>query len=559
MERRSTGPSRNLRIFFIADFFLKDGVSGGAEVCNDELINLFRKDGIEVTIANSQNITPSHIADHKDSFFIVANFMMLSAECKHALRDEAYLIYEHDHKYVSTNDPSKFRNMLAPSRFIINKDFYEAARAVFCQSKIHAKTLQKNLLIDHVVNLGGNLWSDEKMAYLESLIDTPKTRPNGVMSSQNKNKGMPATIKYCKDNNIDFELIPPLAYEDFLVELAKTERLVFFPQWLETFNRVSVEAKILGCRLLTNKLIGAASEDWFRNLQGREIISFLKVKREEIYQNFIDAMTSGRPTFIEPLQPPKISIITSMYKSKKYIMHFMKEVTNQTIFDECEFIILDANSPDGEYEDVLAAYIDKYPNIIYKRLDTTPTVQETMNMGLEMATGEYITLWNVDDTRRYDALEVLAKNLLVDSTVDLVYADSYQTGGINETYENNSSSAALYEHSSYEYSPSAMVKCLPGPLPMWRKTMTDTNGLFDESLKYAGDWDMWLRCVRSGSKFKKVNEVLGLYYYNPEGLSTRAEGANARFNEERSIFFKYKNVFGQAQFSKFKEYFKNER
>ncbi len=89
--------------------------------------------------------------------------------------------------------------------------------------------------------------------------------------------------------------------------------------------------------------------------------------------------------------------------------------------------------------------------------------------------------------------------------------------------------------------------------------MTDTNGLFDESLKYAGDWDMWLRCVRSGSKFKKINEVLGLYYYNPEGLSTRAEGANARFNEERSIFFKYKNVFGPAQFSKFKEYFKNER
>ena len=58
---------------------------------------------------------------------------------------------------------------------------------------------------------------------------------------------------YVQQNNIDFEFINPLSYEKFVEELSKTERLIFFPQWLESFNRVTIEAKILNCKITTNK------------------------------------------------------------------------------------------------------------------------------------------------------------------------------------------------------------------------------------------------------------------------------------------------------------------
>jgi len=52
---------------------------------------------------------------------------------------------------------------------------------------------------------------------------------------------------------------------------------------------------------------------------------------------------------------------------------------------------------------------------------------------------------------------------------------------------------------------------------MWRKSLHNELGYFDESLACSGDWDFWLR-VSSRYKFKHITECLGLYYYNREGI-----------------------------------------
>ena len=539
-------------VVFIADFFLEQGINGGAEAFNDELINMLKLKEYDVRKINSSKFQPSMASD--DHFYIVSNFMNLSENSKTAISTKKYIILEHDHKYVSTNDPSKFVNMIAPFEEIINRSFFAGAIAVFCQSKIHAEVLQKNLFLDTVVNIGCNLWSEERLSLLEPLIGTEKTKKNVILYSNNKNKGMPYTIDYCEKNNIEYEFIMPCEYKDFIKQLAQSERVFFFPQWLESFNRVIIEARVLGCKVTSNKLIGATSEPWFRNYKGKDLLQFLREKREDICQKFIDAIESKPLSFIPPLEVPKISIITSLYKGGRYIEHFMDEVTKQTAFAKCELIIIDANSPDGEHE-TIKKYMEKYDNIIYERLESTPTVQETMNMAIKKSTGEFLTLWNLDDTRSYNALEIMSKVLSVNPGVDLVYGESLQTTKENETVASNSANGALYEHSHFDFSRANMIKCLPGPLPLWRKTMTDTVGLFDETLKYAGDWDMWLRCVDQGYKFKRIPFVLGLYYLNPAGLSTSDSNAEERFGEERNIFNKYKQVFGEKTYNQFKGYF----
>lgn len=540
------------KITFISDFFIEQGVTGGAEAFNDELVLMLTKKGYTINKINSENFIPTLIND--ETFYIVSNFMKLSEASKLKLQDRRYIILEHDHKYVSTNDPSKFKNMIAPFDKIINKGFFEQAEAVFCQSQIHADVLQKNLLLDTVVNIGCNLWSEDRLAKLEKLLNTSKTRKNGVLFSNNKNKGMLYAVQYCDKNNIDFEFIKPSSYESFILELAKTERIFFFPQWLESFNRVIIEARILNCKVTSNKLIGATYEPWFKKYKGKELLEFLRNQREEICDKFIRAVEKKQLFFLPPIEPPKISIITSMFKAGKYISHFMEEVAKQTIFDQCELIIVDANSPDNEYE-IIKRYINKHRNIVYKRLDSTLSVQETMNIAIKESTGEFLTLWNVDDTRSYNYLEIMSKYLKVDPGIDLVYSDCYQTTVENQIVEDNSSNGAIYGHSVYPFSRENMIKCLPGPMPLWKKSMTEETGLFDEQLKFAGDWDMWLRCVEKGYKFKKVPYAYGLYYINPDGLSTSSKNNKERFREERDIFNKYKHVFGEKVYNKFKGYF----
>ena len=67
---------------------------------------------------------------------------------------------------------------------------------------------------------------------------------------------------------------------------------------------------------------------------------------------------------------------------------------------------------------------------------------------------------------------------------------------------------------------------------------------------------MWLRAVSMGSRFKKINQVLGLYYYNPSGLSTSDEKQQQRFFEERELFHTYREIFGKSNYERYKGYFR---
>ena len=68
---------------------------------------------------------------------------------------------------------------------------------------------------------------------------------------------------------------------------------------------------------------------------------------------------------------PKISIITSVYNGDQFIEGFLADITRQTIFDQCELIMINAGSP-GNEESVIKKYMTQYSNIIYKRLDFDP-------------------------------------------------------------------------------------------------------------------------------------------------------------------------------------------
>ena len=541
------------KIIFVSDFFLGE-VFGGAEFCNESLIQDLQQNYI-IEKVKSSSLTPEVIENNKDSFYIIANFFMLSEASKQKLiKDCKYVVYEHDHKYIKSNNPILFVNCLAPETQIQNKDFYKNAVAVMCQSKLASQVVQKNLLINNICNLGGNIWTEEQLQVLEKNIDNEKNIDYGVIETNNKNKGMYHAIEYCENNNLNYEMLRFNSFDKFVENLSRVKTLVFFPQWLETFSRLCIEARILNCKLITNSFVGAASEPYFKQA-GRELLETIRKNNKTYVSKFRHIIKGNKHCFIEPLKIPKISIIVPLYKGEKHIKGFLESIESQTIFNKCELIIVNANSPEKE-EKYILGFMKKHPNVIYKKLDYVATVMETQNMMLrEMATGDFIAQICVDDRYAPDAIETMAKNLMYHENVDLVYADSYQTNEPNETFENNSSNGGVYEHSSFLFSKENMIKCLPGPMPMWRKTMHEKIGHFREELAHAGDWELFLRAVRAGSVFKKIDKPLGLYLYNESGLSTSPEHAQKRGKEERGVFYEYKDVFGETNFLTYKAYF----
>jgi len=244
---------------------------------------------------------------------------------------------------------------------------------------------------------------------------------------------------------------------------------------------------------------------------------------------------------------PKISIITSVYDGDDHIEQFFKDITRQTIFkDKCELVIVNANSPGNEKE-IIDKWIWRFPeNIKYYELDEDPGIYGTWNYAIEMSTGEFITNANLDDRKSPDSLEKHAKSLVLNSDVDLVYADSFITDQPNETFEKNSSEGKKYNFE--QFSKEAMLRGnQPHNNPMWRRDMHTKHGFFDAKYKSAGDWEFFLRCAFGGSKFRKIDGAYGLYYFNPKGISTNVENTSWKQEEELSIYKKYQKIYVESQ------------
>ena len=272
--------SKNNVVIFIADFFAHQ-LPGGGELNNKNLIDLLEKSGHKVNRINSQAALPKFIREHCNSKFIVGNFVALPEASRTALADTHYIIYEHDHKYLKSRNPADFENFQAPPEEIINRDFYERAKMVICQSSFHEEIVRKNLKLDNITNVGGNLWSEEILDFLATLASTPKIDKCSIMMTDNWHKNTSGAVKYCTSKDLPYELIPGCEYKQFLTALGKNKKLVFFPHTPETLSRIVVEARMMGMSTITSQNIGAVREEWF-SLKGVELIEYMRSLRNEI-------------------------------------------------------------------------------------------------------------------------------------------------------------------------------------------------------------------------------------------------------------------------------------
>ncbi len=234
-----------------------------------------------------------------------------------------------------------------------------------------------------------------------------------------------------------------------------------------------------------------------------------------------------------------------MHSGDDFIKNFMENITSQTIFEShCELIMINANSPDSE-EVVIKEYMQKYPNNIkYEKLDKDPGIYAVWNRAIEMSTGEYITNANLDDIRREDCIELQAKTLYNNTEVGLVFNDNYQTRDPNMNFFSEEVNTRYISTNEVTFD-SLLRGNAPHNSPMWRKDIHDKYGKFDEQYRSAGDWDMWLRATKQGMKIKKIHIPLGLYYFNPKGISTNKENDSWKREEEQSVIMKHLNKEGK--------------
>lgn len=119
----------------------------------------------------------------------------------------------------------------------------------------------------------------------------------------------------------------------------------------------------------------------------------------------------------------KISIIMPIYNQEKYLPYSLKSITNQTIFNETELILVDDCSTDKSIE-IVKKYAAKFPNIKPIFLSkNTGGAGIPRNIGIKEAQAPYLMFIDPDDLALDDYCEVLY-NVITSKNADIVTANN---------------------------------------------------------------------------------------------------------------------------------------
>lgn len=290
------------KIIIISDLFKKDYESanqpiGGAELNDDVLFSHLESKGIVKCKIHSNEFDCyemiNFIKSNKDCVYLISNFANLHFRVSAYLLDNCkYFIYEHDYKFHKYRNPINFNKFIAPKNQIINFNFFKNAKKVICLSKLHYDIFYENLGLTNLHNTTCSLWSQEILDYIEELSTTTKNEKIAIVDSDNPIKRKNECVKYCIENDLEFDLIKSSNYKEFLKKLSEYRAVVLLPGHPEPTPRVAVEAKMLNCKIYSNPLsLGVAYEKWFA-LNGGDLIKEVKKIRDTALEYITGELTN---------------------------------------------------------------------------------------------------------------------------------------------------------------------------------------------------------------------------------------------------------------------------
>jgi glycosyltransferase involved in cell wall biosynthesis len=277
-----------------------------------------------------------------------------------------------------------------------------------------------------------------------------------------------------------------------------------------------------GARIATEAAGGLVHDPSTTTIMGTDIVlssESWQMRAERVErEGGAEEPTYARPYLAKP-DLTLVSAIASLYRGEKYIERFLDNITSQSLDKSFELIIVDAASPENE-QAVIERYMQSFPNIRYKRMDYRIGIYDAWNVGVELSRGKYLTNTNLDDLRRRDSLEIQAATLESLPFVDVVYQDFLYTLDSELNFE-EVERLGFKSHLPIVTPANILRYNSPHNAPMWRRKLHDEVGFFDVSLKSAGDYEFWMRCLTKGKIFYKINIPHVVYFQNPDGISTR--------------------------------------
>lgn len=206
---------------------------------------------------------------------------------------------------------------------------------------------------------------------------------------------------------------------------------------------------------------------------------------------------------------PRITLVTPSLNAEKTIERTLRSIEEQA-YPNLQMICVDGNSSDST-----PAIIERYRHIVSHVIrEKDNNVAEAVNKGFKLADGEIFCYLNADDALTPGALACVARNFMDNPDIDVV------TGGCRRVFADGSEVITQVPERFLETI--SMRNDIEQPSTYWRAAVHRRLGTLDESYYLAFDWEWWNRLHASGARFMRIPDVLSVYYFSEDNLTSRA-------------------------------------
>lgn len=223
--------------------------------------------------------------------------------------------------------------------------------------------------------------------------------------------------------------------------------------------------------------------------------------------HFLEQITQDLRNSVSALQPatatanaqryPKLTVITPSYNQAAFLERTILSVLNQN-YPNLEYIIVDGGSNDGSVE-----IIKKYEKHLSWWVSEKDRGQvHAINKALERATGEYISFQNSDDVYFPGTFARFGEAALK-YPVDILYGDLYMITTDDEVTE-------ILKTTSYDFDCQILEGMqIHNQSLFFKRSLVEKYGMFDESFRFAFDYDFITRYTSHKSTTTKKIDGLG--------------------------------------------------
>ena len=206
----------------------------------------------------------------------------------------------------------------------------------------------------------------------------------------------------------------------------------------------------------------------------------------------------------------KLTVLASCFKAENYLKDYFKSARKQLFLDY--EIALEAVTPSLKEINIINKAKKKYPFINLNTHENIISLPEALNTSIQRTDSDLICIWNLDDLRTKDSLSKMVAVFNEDETVDYVY------GNYTVVNKFKKKSGGYIDESERENE--LTYSMILGPFFMFKRSVVDEIGFFDEQLLSGSDFDFAMRLARD-FKGKHLNHNLGYYLNTGNGLSTK--------------------------------------